>query len=78
MAGGSALFADASISENLTIYPGLESGAGVIIKSETSFTNPVSENLDLALRYVADYSSRPSSGKKNTDTQFIAGLKYKF
>lgn len=66
------------ISEDLTVYPGLTSDAGVILRSVTAFTNPINESLDLEIRYIVDYNSEPAEGKKNTDTQMIVGMKYKF
>jgi len=63
---------------SLTVYPGLESDAGVVLKSETAFNNPVTEDLDLQVKYIVDYDSEPAEGKKKTDTQLITGLNYKF
>ncbi len=67
----------AFLSEDFTVYPGLKSGAGYLIHSETIFTNPLRNDLDLEIKYIIDYNSEPA-GKKKTDTQFIAGIKYKF
>jgi len=72
------VFKSAFLSEDLTVYPGLKSGSGVILRSESAFTNPLSEKLDLELKYIIDYNSEPSLEKKKTDTQFIVGMKYKF
>jgi putative salt-induced outer membrane protein len=72
------VFDNAFLSEDLTVYPGLESGSGVILRSETAFTNPLSENLDFEIKYIYDYNSEPAAGKKSADKQIIAGIKYKF
>lgn len=72
------IFDKAFLSEDLTVYPGLKSDSGVLLRSETAFTNPLSKNMDLELKYILDYNSEPAAGKKKTDGQFIAGLKYKF
>ncbi len=72
------VFNNAFVSEDLTVYPGLEAGAGVLLKSETALTNPLTETLDLEFKYIVDYNSEPAADKKKTDTQFIAGIKYKF
>ena len=72
------IFSNAYLSEDFTIFPGLESDAGYVIKSETAFTNPLMDNLDFELKYILDFNSEPAEGKKKTDTQFIAGIKYKF
>jgi putative salt-induced outer membrane protein len=71
------VFEKAFISEDLTVYPGLKSNAGVLLRSETAFVNPLQANLDLEIKYILDYNSEPA-GKKKTDTMFIAGIKYKF
>jgi putative salt-induced outer membrane protein YdiY len=69
---------NAFISQDLTVIPGLESGAGVRVKSETAFTNPLNEQLDLEIKYIVDYDSEASPGKTSTDKQILAGIKYKF
>ncbi|MBN1913210.1 MAG: DUF481 domain-containing protein [Candidatus Omnitrophica bacterium] len=71
------IFEKAFLSEDLTVYPGLKSDAGVILRSETAFINALRDNLDLEIKYILDYNSEPA-GKKKTDTQIIAGIKYKF
>lgn len=72
------ILANAFLSEDLTVYPGLESGSGIILKSETAFNNPIAENLDLQVKYIVDHDSEPAAGKKKTDTQIITGINYKF
>lgn len=72
------IFEKAFISEDLTVYPGLKSDSGVLLRSESAFVNSLTETMDLELKYVIDYNSEPAAGKKKTDTQFTAGLKYKF
>lgn len=64
-------------SEDLAIYPGLKSGSGFLVKSESAFTNPLSDSLSLELKFIVDYNSKPA-GLKKTDTQLIVGIKYKF
>jgi len=72
------VFIKAFIAEDLSVYPGLLPDSGVIIKSESIFSNPLSERLDLQLKYIVDYNSDPGPGKTTTDKLFIAGLKYHF
>ena len=72
------VLANAFFSEDLTVYPGLKSGSGVLLKSESVFSNPLGKNLDLELKYIVDYNSEPADEKKKTDTQIITGIKYKF
>lgn len=72
------VFEKAFLSEDLTAYPGLKSGTGVVVRSETAFTNSLSEKLDLEIKYIVDFNSEPAADKKKTDTQLVAGLKYRF
>lgn len=72
------VFEKAFISEDLTVYPSLKSGAGTSLRSETVFSNPLTQALDLELKYILDFNTEPAAGKKKSDTQIIAGLKYKF
>lgn len=69
---------NAFLSEDLTLIPGLESGSGFRVKSETAFTNPLNERMDLEIKYVVDYDSEAAPGKTSTDKQILAGIKYKF
>jgi len=69
---------NAFISEDLSVIPGLESGAGYRVKSESTFSNPLQDNLDLEIKYLVDYDSEPAVGKSSTDKQLVAGVKYKF
>jgi putative salt-induced outer membrane protein YdiY len=71
------IYDKAFFSEDLTVYPGLKSGAALLIKSESAFTNPLSDKLSLELKFIVDYNSKPA-GLKKTDTQTIVGIKYKF
>lgn len=72
------IFDNAKIAEDFTIIPALESGEGFRIKSETELTNPISESMDLSVKYVLDYDSEPSDGKKKTDSRIVTGVKYSF
>lgn len=65
------------ISEDLSIIPSLQD-EGTRLKSETAFTNNLSDSLDLSVKYIVDYNSKPASGKKKTDTRFITALTYSF
>ena len=67
----------ATFSEDLSFIPSLEEGS-YRIKSETKFTNPISADMDIDLKYIVDYDSDPAEGKTTTDTRFITALKYKF
>jgi putative salt-induced outer membrane protein YdiY len=71
------IFDKAFFSEDLTVYPGLKSGSGLLVRSESALTNPLSDNLSLEFKFLVDYNSKPA-GLKKTDTQTIVGIKYKF
>jgi putative salt-induced outer membrane protein len=72
------VFTKASLSEDVTVYPGLKADSGIVLRSETAFSNPLSAKLDLELKYIVDYNSQPATGKSTTDKKFVAGIKYKF
>lgn len=72
------VFAKAWLSEDVTVYPSLKDGSDLVLKSETAFTNPLTEKLDFQIKYIIDYASQPAEGKKKTDTQLVIGLKYSF
>jgi putative salt-induced outer membrane protein len=71
------IFGKSHITEDFSLIPSL-TGAGTRIKSETGFTNPLTEGLDLTLRYIYEYDTDPAAGKEKADTRFVAGLKYGF
>ena len=71
------VFEKAHLTEDLSVIPSLE-GSGYRIKSETGFSNPLTKELALTLRYMIDFDSEPADNKKKTDTRFIAGLDYSF
>lgn len=68
---------NARISEDFSVIPSLEEN-GTRMRSETAFTNPLKEGLDLTVKYIIDYDSEPASGIKKTDTRFITALTYSF
>jgi putative salt-induced outer membrane protein len=72
------IFTNAYIAEDLTVYPSLEGDSGLLLKSESTLSNPLTDQMDLELKYIVDFNSDPAAGKKKTDTQIIAGVKYKF
>lgn len=72
------VFTKALLSEDFTVYPGLKSGSAVVCRSESAFTNPLNAQMDLEIKYIVDYNSKPADDKTTTDKQFIAGLRYKF
>ena len=69
---------NASISKGLRIIPGLEDMEDIRVRSEIKFTNPLKDNINLEIKYVMDYDSRPSVGKTSVDKQLMMGIQYKF
>ena len=68
---------NARVSEDLSLIPSLDSG-DYRVTSESKFTNPIAENLDLQVKYIVDYDSNPAADKKKTDTRFITAIHYAF
>ncbi len=68
---------NAFLSEDFTVIPTLDN-TGTRIKSETEFTNPLADGLDLSIKYVLDHDTEPSPGKKKTDTRIMTSIKYSF
>ena len=68
---------NAFASEDLSLIPSLDNGS-FRLKSETAFVNPISASVDLTVKYIVEYNSEPSEGKKKTDTLFVTALKYSF
>lgn len=69
---------NAKISQEVIVTPALDGESGVRVKSETGFTNPLSDSLNLDTRYIVDYDSEPAAGKTSTDTKLVVGLNYSF
>lgn len=72
------VFEKARLSEDITLYPSLRNSGEYRMRSETAFTNPLSDAVSLRLSYLIDYSSDPAAGKKKTDTRLVAALVYAF
>ena len=68
---------NAFISEDFSVIPTLDN-TGTRFKSETEFTNPLSEGLDLSIKYIVNHDTEPSLDKKETDTRLITAIKYSF
>lgn len=65
------------ISEDFSVIPSLE-GNGMRIKSITTFTNPISDQLDFLVKYTVDHNTEPPVDTKKTDTLLLAGITYTF
>ncbi len=74
---GIKVFDHGKLAEILTYTPSFE-GEGNRLTSETTFSNPLSESLDLNVKFLVDNNSQPAEGKEKTDTRLTTGIKYSF
>jgi len=70
------LFTKSTISEELILYPSLEDGKKYRIRSETKFTNPLSDDISLRISFIDEFNTDPLGDAKKNDTQFILSLVY--
>ncbi|MCM8812853.1 MAG: DUF481 domain-containing protein [Candidatus Omnitrophica bacterium] len=73
-----AVFEKARLSEELIYYPSLERASVYRFRSETKFTNPLSETLAMRLSFIDEFNSTPRGDAKKNDTQLLASLVYSF
>jgi putative salt-induced outer membrane protein YdiY len=71
------IFERGKLTEAFAIIPSLERDR-YRINSETEFTSPIMEQLDLSVKYIINFDNNPSPGKKQTDTRLVTGIKYSF
>ena len=69
-----ALFENSKISEDFTWYPSLEDAKVYRLRSETRFTNALSEALALRASFIEEFNTDPLGDKKKNDTQLILAL----
>ena len=72
------VFEKATISEELILYPNLEETEKYRIRSETRFTNPLSDMLSLRVSFIDEFNTNPLGDAKKNDTQFVLSLVYGF
>ena len=72
------LYGDSRISQDLVLYSTPGDLDEYRLKSETTFTSPVSEEISLKLSVIDDYDSEPAGGAKKNDFRFISSLIYSF
>lgn len=72
------LIGKSKISQDLTMYPSLESFADFRMRSETAFVNPVSDRLSFKLSFIDEYNSTPPAGAKKNDTTFLSSIQFSF
>jgi putative salt-induced outer membrane protein YdiY len=69
----------ASLSQEVTLWPQLGDDAGEFrLKSETTFSNPVTENVALKLRLVDEYDSDPAGTAEENDIRLTSELAWDF
>ena len=72
------VFEKSLFSEELILYPSLEDINDYRLRSETKFTNPLSDQMSLRVSFIEEFNSRPIDEKKKSDTQMIMSLVYNF
>ncbi|MFH1092546.1 MAG: DUF481 domain-containing protein [Candidatus Omnitrophota bacterium] len=73
-----AVLEKAKISEELIFYPSLEDVKKYRMRSETRFTNVLSEALSLRLSFIDEFNANPLGESKKNDTQLMLALVYGF
>lgn len=73
-----AVLEKAKISEELIFYPNLEDVKKYRLRSETRFTNALSESLSLRLSFIDEFNTNPLGESKKNDTQLVLSLVYGF
>ncbi|MFC1632381.1 YdiY family protein, partial [Candidatus Omnitrophota bacterium] len=72
------LFGNAKILQNLYFYLTLDDLTDYRLRSETTFTNPLSDKLSLNLSLIDDYNSSPALGAEENDLRLISSFEYSF
>ena len=73
-----AVLDKAKISEELIFYPNLEDVKKYRLRSETRFTNPLSDSLSLRVSFIDEFNTNPLGEAKKNDTQLVFSLVYGF
>jgi len=73
-----AVFENAKLSEELIFYPNLKEGDQYRFRSETRFTNPLSDVMSLRVSFIDEFNSSPLGEAKKNDTQLLLSLVYSF
>ena len=59
----------AGLSQDISVYQSFDNTDDWRVRSETSFTNPISNILSLRIGFTVNYDSEPLEGIEHTDTQ---------
>ena len=73
-----AVLEKAKVSEELIFYPSLEDAKKYRLRSETRFTNALSEALALRLSFIDEFNTNPLGEAKKNDTQLMLALVWGF
>jgi len=72
------IYGELAFIEDVTLYPSLEDFNRYRIHSETSLTQPISDNVAWKLSFIDDYNSSPSGSSKKNDYKLISSIDYNF
>ncbi len=73
-----AVFEKSRISEELIIYPNLKNSQKYRARSETKFTNPLSDAMSMRVSFIDEFNTDPLGNAKKNDTQLLLSLVYTF
>ena len=72
------LFFNSKLTQDVTLYPSLMDVGEFRLRSETMFTNPITDKLSLNFSLINDYDSDPPDDTKSHDLRLISSLTYGF
>ncbi len=72
------VFRNATVSEDVIVHASLGDIGEYRLRSETKFTNPVTDALSLNLSLIDEYDSDPPDGTEENDLRLISSLEYSF
>ena len=70
--------AGVEIFHNFEYLPQVDDWENYLAKADLGLTTKIIMNFDLLAKVEWDYNSRPSVGRKSSDTRYIVGLGYKW
>jgi len=72
------IFANSKLTQDVIVYPSLSDMGEYRLRSETTFTNPLSDKLAVNFSFVDEYNSDPPEDTKGNDMRFISSFSYSF
>jgi len=72
------LIGKSRLSQEATFYPSMTDYGEYRLNLETVFKNPIVENLNLNIKWINDYNSRPGSDTKKHDMRLMSSVEYAF